>query len=134
MEEDPFDVEKLRLTPELVAETNAKRAQLRAAKRQQKAEPEGSLFVQMPYRPTLRLAGRLQNAPWAVMVELTYLVWKTRRNPVVLTNAALRSVGVSHDAKARALRRLEEAGAVTVDWRGKGQSPLVTVLNLRSSA
>ena len=82
----------------------------------------------LPYERTLAAAGRLGDAPLAVLVELAYQAFKTHRNVVPLANAALRSVGVSRLAKVRALRQLEASGLVAVDRRGKGRSPLVTLL------
>ena len=60
------------------------------------------------------------------MVELAYQVFKTHKSEVVLSNAMLRSVGISHKVKLRALRQLEAAGMVVVDWKAR-KSPLVTV-------
>jgi hypothetical protein len=76
---------------------------------------------------TLGLAGRLRDAPMAVLVELAYQAFKTHKNPVPLTNAALRSVGIRRDAKLRALRQLEADELIAVEWRGR-KSPLITIL------
>jgi hypothetical protein len=84
-------------------------------------------FVQLPYKLTLVAAGKLKGTTLAVLIELAHQRFKARENPVALTNAALRSVGVTHWAKRRALRKLETAGLVTVLWRGK-RAPLVTLL------
>ena len=84
-------------------------------------------FVMLPYNQALVVAGRLKNAQLAVLVELTHQVFKTHNNPVPLTNAALRSAGLSRWSKNRALRELEKVGLVTVRWRGK-KCPLVTLL------
>jgi hypothetical protein len=59
---------------------------------------------------------RLQ--PAAIRQQLAYQAFKMHRNVVPLANAVLRSVSVSHDAKVRALRRLEADGMIAVDWRG----------------
>ena len=37
-------------------------------------------------------------------------------------------LGISHDAKVRALRQLEAEEMVTVDWRGGRKTPHVTLL------
>jgi hypothetical protein len=119
-----FDLKALALTPEELADLRARaRAQSSERKRARKAEPEP--FVLLPYERTLAAAGRLRNAPMAVLVELAYRAFKTHKNRVLLSNAAL---GVSHDAKVRALRRLEAVGLVAVDWRGGKKTPLVTLL------
>ena len=122
---DTFDLGALALTPETLAELAEARKQAQP-KRVRPARPEA--FVKLPYERTLAAAGRLGNAPLAVLVELAYQAFKTHRNVVPLANAALRSVGVSRLAKLRALRQLEASGLVAVDRRGKGRSPLVTLL------
>jgi hypothetical protein len=122
MADDPFDLDALRLMPELAA----KLAEASPKGRPRKpARPEA--FVKLPYRLALTAAGR-RDASLAVLVELTYRAFKTHRNQVPLGNAVLRSVGVSRDAKLRALRRLEADGMVSVDWRGGKKTPSVTLL------
>src|SRR5208337_1485219 len=108
MEEDPLDVERLRLTPEMITEADAKRAQLKAAKQRLKAKPEA--FVQLPYNERMLTAMGRRDASGAVAMELARLEFKTHTNPVLLPNAALLAAGVSRYAKARALRCLEEDG------------------------
>lgn len=74
------------------------------------------------------LAGQVRSfAALAVMVELGYQVFKTHKREVVLSNTMLRSVGISRKAKIHALRQLEAAGVVAVDWEAR-KSPRVTVL------
>jgi hypothetical protein len=120
-----LDLRALALAPETLAELAEARKQAQL-KRVRPARPEA--FVKLPYERTLAAAGRLGNAPLAVLVELAYQAFKTHRNVVPLANAALRSVGVSRLAKLRALRQLEASGLVAVGRRGKGRSPLVTRL------
>ena len=122
---DTFDLGALALTPETLAELAEARKQAQP-KRVRPARPEA--FVKLPYERTLAAAGRLGNAPLAVLVELAYQAFKRHRSVVPLANAALRSVGVSHDAKVRALRRLEADGMIAVDWRGGRKTPVVTLL------
>ena len=129
MSHDPFDVNKLALTPEQIAEFTPLQKKARPARRAQSAQWRGrERFVQLPYERTLAAAGLVKSAPLAVLVELAYRVFKTRQNPVTLSNKTLRSVGISRDAKTRALRQLEAAGLVAVSWRGSGRSPLITIL------
>jgi hypothetical protein len=122
-----FDLKAFAVTPEELVDLQARaRAQSSERKRGRKAEPEA--FVLLPYERTLAAAGRLRDAPMAVLVELAHRAFKTHKNPVLLSNAALAVAGVSHDAKVRSLRRLEAAGLVVVDWRGGKKTPLVTLL------
>jgi hypothetical protein len=114
------------LTPEQLAEIQAlQQPQPRPSKRLQKAKPD--TFVQLPYEKGLEVA-RFRDASMAVLIELAHLKFTTHQNTVTLANARLGSIGVSPDAKTRALRHLEAAGIVAVDWRGPGRSPRVTLL------
>jgi hypothetical protein len=63
-----------------------------------------------------------------VLIEIDRLILKTGRNPVELSSRTLRQAGLYHGNRARALRKLEEAGVIRVGRRGQGQSPLVTHL------
>ena len=87
-------------------------------------------FVQLDYERTLVVAGKLQNAHLAVLIELAYQSFKTHRNTVLLPNTRFRSVGISPDAKVRALRQLEAIGMISADWRGGRKTPLVTLLRI----
>jgi hypothetical protein len=111
-----FDLDALRLTPEKLAELQRKALQTKKSK--------SETFVKLPYRRTLAAAGRLGDAPMAVMVELAHQAFRTHRKQVPLGNAALRAVGVSHDAKVRALRRLEADGMIALTGAAGGRRRL----------
>jgi hypothetical protein len=122
---DPFDLKRLTLT----------REDIRELEPLQKKQPKPSSrtrthteFVKLPYAQTLAAAGHLGDARLAVLVELTHQAFKKHRSEVLLANAALQAVGISHWAKLRALRQLEAAGMLKVSRRGKGRSPLVKLL------
>jgi hypothetical protein len=66
-------------------------------------------------------------AAWAIYSYLLAVNWKNPRQPVKLTNIALAEIGVSKDAKSRALPWLERAGLVRVKRAGR-QAPIVTPL------
>jgi hypothetical protein len=117
MDDDPFDLKRLRIDP-------AELAPMRKKPEPKRSQAE---FVKFPYERVLSTAGRIGDAPLAVLVELAHQSFKTHRKQVPLTNVALRSVGINRCAKLRALRQLEEAGLVQVEWRGR-RSPLVTLL------
>jgi hypothetical protein len=131
--EDPFDQNRLALTPEQIVELAplqkkpAKPRSTQSVRPVRLATRRTGRFVQLPYEQALAAAGQIRSAPLAVLIELSYRVFKTQQNPVTLANKTLRSVGISHDAKTRALRQLEAAG-LAVSWRGRGKSPLVTIL------
>lgn len=123
---DPFDLSKMALDAKLIAELMPFQKTSAAAKlkrRSQRVE-----FVMLPYAQTMAVAGKVKSfAALAVMVELAYQVFKTKKTEVVLSNFMLHSVGISHKAKLRALRQLENR------WHGRGRlekakKPLVTIL------
>jgi len=121
-----FDLKDFALTTEMIADLQV-RARSGAGETRRARKPEPEPFVWLPYKLLLVAAGR-RDASAAVLTALAYQNFKTHKNPVLLSNAALRAAGVSRDAKLRALRRLEAEGAVAVDWRGGKKTPLVTLL------
>jgi hypothetical protein len=125
-----FDAKELALTRELQEEIFAAQAARAAAElpRKLKRRAKRVEFVMLPYAQMMRVAGQVRSfAALAVMVELGYQVFKTHKREVVLSNTMLRSVGISRKAKIHALRQLEAAGVVAVDWEAR-KSPRVTVL------
>jgi hypothetical protein len=74
----------------------------------------------------LTALGRAVDCPILVLVsELDRAVFTSRKNPVRLTNAALKRVGIGRTTKNRCLRQLVKAGAAEARWQGK-RAPLVT--------
>jgi hypothetical protein len=124
MVDDPFEFDRLSLTPEQIAELAPLQKKPPKQSRTASTEPE---FVKFPYEQILRAGGRLGNAQLAILVELTHLRFKTHRDQVELDNKALEAVGISRWAKYDALVGLEDAGLVRVKHRYK-KSPLVTIL------
>lgn len=129
MTDDPSDdLKKFVLTPELLAELGPLQKKPKPQPARPARAPRTGRFIQLPYERTLAAAGQIKAAPLAVLIELTWRRFKSHQNPVTLANKALRAVGISHEAKNRALRQLEAAGLITITWRGRGRSPLVTLL------
>jgi hypothetical protein len=124
---DPFDLSKMALDAKLIAEL-APFQKTSAAKPKRQSSRVKAEFVMLPYERTLAAAGGMKCAPLAVLIELAYQRFKTKKSEVVLTNSALRSIGISSKAKLRALHCLEAAGLVKVAWFGERRSPRVTVL------
>jgi hypothetical protein len=87
-------------------------------------------FARIPHDRGLALCRhRLNWAAWAVLIELDRLLLKAGgKNPVRLWSSRLRTMGVSKQTRARALRELQAAGVVEIEQRGKGLSPWVTHL------
>ena len=67
-----------------------------------------------------------------VGLALWHLKGLRKADTLIVSNIMLQDWGIEPDAKARALRKLEEAGLIRVERRGKG-SPLVTLI-IRSRA
>jgi hypothetical protein len=63
---------------------------------------------------------------WAVLCHLMHESWKQGGGAVKVPNGFLAMVGISRGAKARALRKLERLGIITVERTGR-KSPIVTV-------
>ena len=113
-----IDVEGLRL-PAVVAEKKVELTTVRARRSRQFIPPVPMEW----FRRACRLPGK------AVVVALAAWYRSKRQGSatVVLSQAGLSELGVSRQAKYRALRRLEEAGLVAVRRRGH-KSPEVTVI------
>ena len=67
------------------------------------------------------LVGRLKatgrGATWRLALFILYEHWRTGGRKIKLTNVMAAEVGVSPDAKGRALEDLEQAGLVEVERR-----------------
>ena len=87
-------------------------------------------FARIPHDRAIELYRHKIGEPaWAVLIELDRLVLKQRgKNPVRFWSPKLRTAGLTARTRARALRRLEAAGVIKIERRGKGLSPWVTHL------
>jgi hypothetical protein len=74
-----------------------------------------------------KLLAGASGAAWAIYSYLLTVNWLDLHRPVKLANSVLAELGVSPDAKLRALLQLERAGLVKVKRTG-GQAPIVTPL------
>ncbi len=86
-------------------------------------------FVKVPLWWAVQAAQATKSPKALVWLWLLHRSWKGRSKTVVMSNAKLKEWGVTRLQKYRALRELEEAGLITVDWR-RCKSPVVTLLNL----
>ncbi len=71
-------------------------------------------------------ATRLPGKALAVFLAARHRADLTRNREVKLPAALMRALGVTKDAKARALRQLETAGLVGVERR-QGRAPIITI-------
>jgi len=65
--------------------------------------------------------------PLLVGLALWYLKGLRKTNTFIVSNILMKEWGVSPDAKSRALRKLEEAGLIAIERRGK-RSPQISLL------
>jgi len=130
-EDDPFDLEKLRLRPEDVkayaGETGEKWAVVPLKVRRRRQH-----FVKVPWVWVERLAEARLIATYRVALLVLYLHWENGGKPFTLSNGAAALVGVERSAKWRALRELEQFGLIAIRRR-KRKTPLITVTPMEHS-
>lgn len=118
-----FDPSNFRLPPEMASEL-AKAKPKRDSKRPRRIEP----FLQVPHKALVTGSAVLRSSKqFLVWLYVFHRVWADKSNTVTVANKILNSWGVRRDQKTQALRLLEEAGLIRVQWREK-RSPLVTLL------
>jgi hypothetical protein len=86
-------------------------------------------FARIPHNRGLSLhRHNIGSTAWTILIELDRLILTSKgRNPVKLTNHSLRALGISRKTKLRALQKLEAAGVISVEQRGR-EAPWVTHL------
>jgi DNA-binding transcriptional ArsR family regulator len=72
-------------------------------------------------------ASRLGVKALLVGLALWHLKKLRQADTIIVSNLMLRDWGIEPDAKSRALRKLEKAGLIRIERRGK-RSPLVTLV------
>jgi DNA-binding MarR family transcriptional regulator len=110
----------LESNPAIVSEVEVETAALRAAKTRHLSR---FLKGPIPLRD-VAAASRLPGRALAVFLAINHRQALTRNSVVTLPRNLLADLGVTKDAKARALRALEAAGLVRVE-RQPGQSPRI---------
>jgi len=117
-DDDPFDLEKFRLSPEDMKTYASKAAAPRVARRQ---------FTIIPHSWSNQLKAARYISTFKIAHHLLYQHWKNGGRPVSLTNVSATSAGVSRRSKWRALGELERLKLIDVEKRPR-KSPLVTLL------
>jgi hypothetical protein len=107
MNDDPFDLENLRLPDELVQTTT---------RTPRKIEKRSRGWTKLPGNWYDKLAGT-SGSTHRVAWYLLHLHWKGNGAPIKLANGMLEIDGVSRWAKYRALEDLEERDLIKVDRR-----------------
>jgi hypothetical protein len=93
-----------------------------------KRAPAKETFARIPHKRGMELYEHIGGAAWVILLELDRLIFKSfGRNPIRLANHNLDAVGVSRNAKSKALRQLQDAGVITVDQQGR-EAAMVTHL------
>jgi hypothetical protein len=86
-------------------------------------------FVKVPIWWAVQAAEATGTNKALVWIWLRRLSWKAATTTFPVPNSKLKKLGVSRWQKTRALRELEAAGLIAVEWRGR-KTPLVTMLYL----
>jgi hypothetical protein len=94
------------------------------------AAPTKRKRVRSYVRIPLELAGQAAAATGGkrmlVWMLILYRSWQRQNPTVVLPNTMLRKYGISREVKRRALKQLEAAGLIKVQWRS-AKNPIVTL-------
>jgi hypothetical protein len=116
---DPIDMEALQIDPADPALVPRSAGKTRKKKWERK-------FISFPWSWLEHLRAS-RGATYRVALLLVYEHWRTGGRVIKLTNIMAAEVGVSPDAKIRAVDDLEQAGLVKAERR-PNKSPLITVL------
>jgi hypothetical protein len=122
--DNPFDPNKLRVD---ISEVRAVVPQVPRKIKKRRLE-----FAMVPMTWYERLEGA-SGQTYRVAWYLCYLDWKVNGKtppsglPIKLASGMLKSDGVSHQSKCRALRDLERRGLITVEWWSR-KSPVVRLM------
>jgi hypothetical protein len=117
-EDDPFDLEKLRLHPK----ANEKWAVVPLKVRRRRRH-----FVKVPWTWVERLVEARYIATYRVALYVLYRHWETHGKSFTISNGAIALEGVSPKQKWRGLGELERFGLITIERR-KRKTPRVTVI------
>jgi hypothetical protein len=99
--------------------------QMKASNKRARSE---ETFARIPHDRGLRLYKKIDAAAWVILIELDRLILTSKgQNPIPLTNQRLYDIGMSRNAKFKALRQLEQAGVIKVVRQERG-TVLVTHL------
>jgi hypothetical protein len=116
-EDDPFDLEKLRLKPEDVQSYAGK---ARAAPQR----PSNRHFTIVPKTWSDQLQAARYIGTYKLAVHLLHLFWRNGGRCIKLTNAAL--PGITRFQKLRALNELEQLKLIEIERRPR-KSPRITL-------
>jgi hypothetical protein len=98
-------------------------AELRARAPAKRNKP--AAFVKVPLDLAVSAAKATNNEKLLVWLLILYRCWKERKRAVTVTNVLCTRYGIDRKTKIRALRQLEAAGLVVVEWRAR-RNPVAT--------
>ena len=114
MDDDPFDLEKLRMpVPEVQIGPAAKAAADRVARRRERE------FIRFPRVWEKRLEASNSLNTYRVALVVLFRHWKAGEKPFALSNITMSTGGVNRQGKWRALQELERLGLIRVEKRPK---------------
>jgi DNA-binding transcriptional ArsR family regulator len=126
MMDEIFDAKALALKPEqLVERVRLAGTGIAATKRERRKRE----FLQMTRRQVERLAKAKSITTATVFHFLLLISWRNPGYPKLLANDGLEQLGVTRQAKYRALSELRELGLIELRSRGR-KSPEVVILQL----
>jgi hypothetical protein len=124
---DAFDLNGLRLAPEIAACIGKKPSGEQGPRQPRRAEP----FLQISHKAIVAGSDVLRGTKqFLVWLYLFHRVWADKSRTVVLANQTLSTWGVGRREKYKALRQLEEAGLISVEWRQRSSPLLRTDIQL----
>jgi hypothetical protein len=118
MDQDPFDLEQLRIDPERMA----KPAKPKKWRRQ---------FVRVPWAWVERLQKARRISTYRLALVLVYEHWRSGSRPVALSNVFAHTEGLPRRSKWRAIAELESLGLIRVK-RHRGRAPRVVLRRLET--
>jgi hypothetical protein len=117
MDQDPLDLEQLRIAPERVT----KPAKPKRWRRH---------FVRVPWPWVERLQKAKRVSTYRLALVLIYEQWRTGGRPVALSNVLAHAEGLSRRSKWRAIAELENLGLIQVK-RHRRRAPRVVLQHLK---
>ena len=123
--DDTFDAKSLSLKPEQLEPSRLAETDTAATKRERRRRE----FAQITREQVDRLTKATNIATSKVFHFLLLIDWRSPGTPILLANGGLEQVGITRQAKYRALSELERLGLVELRNRGR-KSPEVVVLKL----
>lgn len=117
-----INVEKLRVGPGLAQQVLDQQKQARKAKRGAWRRS----YTLLPRVWELKLLETNRVATWRLALELLYLHWQSKGQPVVVTGKMVTDLGLSVRSKSRVLAELAEFSLITIERDGS-KSPRVTL-------